>query len=301
MIQVLVTVFAGLFGLALGSFLNVCATRWPEEESVLKRRSHCRSCDRDLSWWENIPLASWLAVKGRCRTCGERIGWRYPLAELAVGALWAFDAWQTFAAAPELATGNIHSYTAAMALANGIANLIFLWILVALTVLDLEVLWLPDRIILPGIGVAFALAFAKGGIFASSYFGGGYDEWQHFAGIELSRAFLSGVMCAGAIVVIRFLYIVIRGQEGIGWGDVKMIAMLGAWQGIKCTTLAFGIAVVVGALVGLLALARPKERTSDEVWATKKLPFGAFLSLGAVITAFWGVPLVGLYARLVGF
>ena len=106
MIPIYVTVFAGVLGLAFGSFLNVCATRWPEEESNVKGRSRCRSCGRTLAWWENIPLASWLALRGRCRTCKTWIGWRYPLAELAVGGLWAFSAWHTFLEAPELSTGN---------------------------------------------------------------------------------------------------------------------------------------------------------------------------------------------------
>ena len=104
MIPIYVTVFAGVLGLAFGSFLNVCATRWPEEESAVKGRSHCRNCGRTLAWWENIPLASWLALRGHCRTCKAWSGWRYPLAELAVGALWAFSTWHTFLEAPDLST-----------------------------------------------------------------------------------------------------------------------------------------------------------------------------------------------------
>ncbi len=89
MIRILGTVFAALLGLAFGSFLNVCLSRWPEGESVVTPRSHCRACGRTLAWWENVPLLSWLALRGRCRTCGVWIGWRYPLVELAVGGLWA--------------------------------------------------------------------------------------------------------------------------------------------------------------------------------------------------------------------
>src|ERR1039457_6567682 len=96
MIRILGTIFAGLLGLAFGSFLNVCLSRWPAGESVVTPRSHCRSCEHILGWWENIPLLSWLSLRGRCRGCGTWIGWRYPLVELAVSVLWAYPAWRSF-------------------------------------------------------------------------------------------------------------------------------------------------------------------------------------------------------------
>lgn len=94
MMRILGTILAALLGLAFGSFLNVCLSRWPEGESVVKPRSHCRNCERTLAWSENIPLLSWLALRGRCRTCGAKISWRYPLVESVVGALWAVIVWQ---------------------------------------------------------------------------------------------------------------------------------------------------------------------------------------------------------------
>jgi leader peptidase (prepilin peptidase)/N-methyltransferase len=287
-------------GLAFGSFLNVCATRWPEEESIAKGRSHCRTCGRTLAWWENIPLASWLALRGHCRTCKAWIGWRYPLAELAVGALWAFSVWHTFLEAPELSTGNF-TYNAATCLTNGIARIIFLWILVALAVIDVENLWLPDRLTLSGIALAFALAFARGGLVASMLFGGGFDEWEHYVSLSIFYWFIGAVASAGGILVIRWVYIMIRGQEGIGMGDVKLVAMIGGWLGVRCAVLAFGIAVILGALFALLALVPSSARTSNEPWRLKKLPFGIFLCIGATVSAFWGVPLVALYQRWAGF
>ena len=301
MIPMCVTIFAGVLGLAFGSFLNVCATRWPEEESIVKGRSRCRSCGRTLAWWENIPLVSWLALRGHCRTCKKWIGWRYPLTELAVGALWAFSAWHTFVEAPELSTGNF-TYDAALCLTNGIARIIFLWILVALAVMDAENLWLPDRLTLSGIALGFVLAFARGGLFASMVRGGGFDEWRHYtAQSVLFNWFIGTVASATALLVIRWVYIMIRGQEGIGMGDVKLVAMIGGWLGVGCTALAFGIAVILGALVALVALVPPSARTSNEPWALKKLPFGTFLCIGATVSAFWGVPLVAAYLRWAGF
>ena len=104
MIRIWGTTFAGFLGLAFGSFLNVCLSRWPAGESVAHPRSHCRSCGRTLAWWENLPLISWLVLGGRCRSCKARIGWRYLVVELAVGVLWATVAWRfsTLASDPEL-------------------------------------------------------------------------------------------------------------------------------------------------------------------------------------------------------
>jgi leader peptidase (prepilin peptidase)/N-methyltransferase len=300
MIQVESTVLAGILGLIFGSFLNVCATRWPEGKSIAKGRSHCRTCGRSLAWWENIPLASWLALRGHCRTCKAWIGWRYPLAELAVGGLWAFSAWHTFIEAPELGTGTF-TYNVAAVLAAGIARIIFLWILVALAVIDAENLWLPDRLTLSGIALGCALAFARGGICASMAFGGGFEEWRHYVALWEFFWFIGTVASAGGILVIRWVYIMIRGQEGIGMGDVKLVAMIGGWLGVRCAMLAFGIAVILGALFALVILFRPSTRTRKQPWRLTKLPFGIFLCIGATVSAFWGVPVVAAYLNWAGF
>src|SRR5271167_4218960 len=99
MILFLPTIFAGLCGLAFGSFLNVCVSRWPLGESVVSPRSHCRGCGRTLAWWENVPLLSWILLRGRCRGCSAPISWRYPLVELTVALLWAAAAWRYVPAA----------------------------------------------------------------------------------------------------------------------------------------------------------------------------------------------------------
>jgi leader peptidase (prepilin peptidase)/N-methyltransferase len=301
MIPTFVIVFAGIFGLAFGSFLNVCATRWPEEESAVKGRSHCRNCDRTLAWRENIPLLSWLVLRGRCRTCSASIGWRYLIAELAVGGLWAFSTWHTFLEAPELRNGNLSTDNAAISLANGIARLIFLWILVALAVMDAENLWLPDRLTISGIGLGFLLAVARGGIFASMAFGGGLDEWRHHVAYWQFYWFIGAVAPAAGIMLIRWLYFMIRGQDGIGMGDVKLLAMIGGWLGVRCAALTFAIAVLLGALFALVILVVPSARASNKSWKQQRLPFGTFLAIGAVVCAFWGVPLAAAYMGWAGF
>jgi leader peptidase (prepilin peptidase) / N-methyltransferase len=293
-------VFAGLAGLVFGSFLNTCATRWPKKESAIKPRSHCRSCGRTLTWWENIPLISWATLRGRCRTCNQPIGWRYPLVEFAVGALWAFAAWKIFNAAPELNYGTF-SYASSVELVEGIVRMIFLWILVALAVLDAENLWLPDRLILPGIGLGLLLAVVRAMLDIFYRYGNTAAAWEHFVGTAVAIWFLSTVIAAGILLVIRFIYYWFRGQQGIGMGDVKLMAMLGSWFGAQCALLSFGIAVLIGAVVALIIVTVPPAHTGKVSWWKKKLPFGTFLCLGAVISTFWGLPVIAYYRAWAGF
>ena len=201
MIRIYGTVFAAIFGLLLGSFLNVCASRWPENESVIRPRSHCRSCNRTLSFWENVPLASWLVLRGRCRTCKAWIGWRYPLAELAVGVLWAFTAWQFFTAHP---VPDISNVAFAVDLANAIAQLIFLWLLVALAVIDQEYLWLPDRLIWPGIGLGLVIGVTRATLSTLMANDGGFAEWKRTTAKAVIEWFIGAVFASLAVLVIRW-------------------------------------------------------------------------------------------------
>jgi leader peptidase (prepilin peptidase) / N-methyltransferase len=155
MILILGTIFAGLLGLAFGSFLNVCLSRWPEGESVVSPRSNCRHCDHGLAWWENVPLVSWIALRGRCRKCRAWIGWRYPLVELSVGLLWA-AAWAHHAR--DLLSSPL---APAYSLFLMVASAVLFWMLVALAALDAEHLWLPNAITLPGIVLGMIYSAAR--------------------------------------------------------------------------------------------------------------------------------------------
>jgi len=292
MIPLFGTVLAAVLGLAFGSFLNVCASRWPENESILKPPSHCRSCDRRLAWWENLPLVSWLALRGHCRTCHASIGWRYPLAELAVAILWAATVWRFLSSHTQPDFSDL-AYT--IDLANTVASIIFLWLLVALAVLDAENLWLPDRLVLPGIALGLLLGVTCASLESFLHLGGGFVVWEHMVAMATVSWFLGAVVAAAVVLAARFIFIVIRDQEGIGMGDVKLMAMLGGWFGIKRSLLAFAIGVVTCAVYALLMLRAPSIRANPKAWAKLKLPLGTFICLGGVVTAFWGVPIVLAY------
>jgi leader peptidase (prepilin peptidase)/N-methyltransferase len=289
MIRILGTIFAGLLGLAFGSFLNVCLSRWPQEESVVKPRSHCRHCDHTLAWWENVPLVSWLALRGRCRGCGAWIGWRYPLVELAVGALWASVAWQALSTILDpSSTGLAPSFVAA------IGMMIFYWVIVALAVLDAENLWLPDWLTLPGIALGLVLVNVQAYLDKNRVH---VEMGQLLAAVS---SVLGIVAAAGLILMIRWVYTWARHREGIGLGDAKLMAMLAAWLGLPGALLAFGLGVVLGAGVALV-LALPKRSASPDDWALKKLPLGTFLCLGGIMSSVWGAAIIAAYLRWAGF
>lgn len=293
MFPALATAFAALAGLAFGSFLNVCLVRWPQGESVVTPRSHCRNCGRTLAWRENIPLASWIALRGRCRTCHAQIGWRYPLVELAVGGLWAVAAWNSV---PGLATGD-----PAAAVAHAVGAMVLYWLLVALAALDAEHLWLPDWLTLPGIalGILFTLANAYINTHATAP---GILQPPRLAVLHAVVSTALGILLAGGVVLlIRGVYWLIRRREGMGLGDAKLMAMLAAWLGFSRAILALGLGVMLGALAALLLLAQPSTRNSDERWSAARLPLGAFLGVGGIVASLWGNQIIGAYLHWAGF
>jgi leader peptidase (prepilin peptidase)/N-methyltransferase len=282
----------------------VCLSRWPEGESVIAPRSHCRNCAHTLPWWENLPLVSWLVLRGRCRNCHSRIGLRYPLVELAIGALWAFSAWQLpqWGANPQSPV--MEMYYGPVVL---VGQMILTWLLVALAVLDADNLWLPDWITLPGAALGFAFTLLKLELLVKltsltglQFTGALQHEQYGIYGIALKR--LLGILAAaGMVLLIRWVYWLTRHREGIGMGDAKLMALLAAWLGLPGALLAFGLGVVMGAVLALVQLAIPSARSQSERWALSKLPLGTFLCLGGVVSSLWGQPIVAAYLRWAGF
>ncbi len=303
MIRIFGTIFAGLLGLAFGSFLNVCLTRWPQGESIVHPRSHCRNCDHKLSWWENIPLLSWLVLRGRCRNCRTRIGWRYPLVEAAVGVLWAGEAW-TFPT--NVFDPNGSQVAMYESLLTALGMMVFYWLLVALAALDAEYLWLPNWLTLPGIAGGFLLsAFSfVTAVELDSITQSRPHLFQYLHGEqwELAWSRLVAILAAAALLLlIRWLYKLIRHREGIGLGDAKLMALLAAWLGFPGALLSFAIGVVLGALVALILLINPRKESGSSEWSLRKLPLGTFLCIGGIVSALWGQPIIAAYLHWAGF
>lgn len=245
------TVLLGLLGLIVGSFLNVCIYRLPRRESVNWPGSHCTACNRPLSWYENIPIVSWLVLRGRCRTCGERISVVYPLVELITGVLF-------------VAGYAIYGWTPMLAV-----RLAFACAMVVLFAIDLRHHLLPNVITVPGIVIGFLLSlFLPPG-------------W---------KASLIGLIAGGGVLfAIAEGYYRLRGVEGLGMGDVKMLSMIGAFLGWKLMLVTLILGSFAGSLigVGVIALGRGGMKAA--------LPFGTFLAVGALTAAVAGDPLVEWY------
>jgi leader peptidase (prepilin peptidase)/N-methyltransferase len=247
-------VAAGLFGAIVGSFLNVCIYRLPRGTSVVWPASACARCGRALAWFENVPIVSYFALGGRCRTCRGPISIRYPVVEALTAIMFAGAWWY---------------YGPSLLLA---ARLIFGCALIVLFAIDLEHHLLPNAITLPGIVVGFVFSlFTEPGWLAS----------------------LIGILVGGGILYATAeAYYRIRGEEGLGMGDVKMLAMVGAFLGWQLTVVTLMLASLAGSVIGgaLILLQRGGMKTA--------LPFGTFLAVGAALAATVGSPLLDWYLRL---
>jgi leader peptidase (prepilin peptidase) / N-methyltransferase len=266
--------FFGLFGLVLGSFLNVCIVRLPMGESIVWPRSHCRQCDQPIASWDNIPVLSWLLLGAACRACGGRISWRYPAVELATCLLFV------------LCCLNF-SFSW---LAGCWALLCFM--LLGLAVMDAETLLLPDRFTLTGLGAGVVFAGLRPGLESGI--------WTFAAGIRgVGLSLLAAAVAAAALLLISGTYWLARRRMGMGMGDVKLLAMLGAWLGLRQTGVVLFLAVVVGALYGLgTILFNRREIGEDRLPpGLMPIPFGTMLSLAGLYSIFLGQWTLGWYLQ----
>ncbi len=247
-------VFAFLFGAVVGSFLNVCIHRLPKEESIVVPRSRCPVCQRPIRAWDNIPLLSFILLRGHCRSCGHPISWRYPLVEALTAFLFVL-------------TVSRFGVTLTSAFL-----LTFLCGLVVVSFIDLDHQIIPNVITLPGIPLGFI---------------GGLLVWEP----PLLDRLLGALAGAGFLYLVLFYGGVLYGQEAMGEGDLNLIALVGAFLGWKAVVVTILVACFVGSGVGLglMALMRLGRR--------QHIPFGPFLSLGAVVALFWGERLIDLYSR----
>jgi leader peptidase (prepilin peptidase)/N-methyltransferase len=240
-------VSVALFGLVIGSFLNVVIARLPERRSLWRPRSACPACDVAIAWYDNIPVLSFLALRGRCRACGGAISSRYPVVELLTAAAF-LGAWAAFGPTPRF-----------------VVSAALLAALIAIAAIDLQRQIIPDAITLPGI-------------VAGVLIGVGTGAWLDS---------VIGVLVGGGI----FFVIIFVQPGGMGGGDMKLGAMLGAFLGWKVLLFSLLVAVTVGGVLALALLATGLRGRKDPI------PFGPFLALGGAAGLFWGERVVAWYLR----
>jgi len=240
-----------LVGLSIGSFLNVCAYRIPLGQSIVYPGSRCTTCGRMLSWYDNVPVLSWVALRGRCRTCKAPVSWMYPSVEIITSLVF------------------ILTYLTYGITLLGFVRVVFACALIVLFITDLQHKILPNVITLPGIVL---------GVVCSFFLPPG---WLNS---------LIGVLVGGGVLWgIGEAYYRLRGEEGLGMGDVKLLAMIGAFLGWKLVLLTLVFASLTGSLAGGLLIASGKGGMKYA------LPFGTFLAVGALVAATWGEPITDWY------
>jgi leader peptidase (prepilin peptidase)/N-methyltransferase len=305
---------AFLVGLLFGSFLNVCISRLPEHRSVVKPRSHCPKCLAPIRWYDNVPLLSWVLLAAKCRHCKGAIPWRYPAVELATGV------WFALAVALSFGVANAsHSDRVSRMLTSGDLTQIALsgfdlailgLLLIGLLVMDWQTHSLPDAFTLSGTAIGFFVVcvqaiFLPRGVYdihMNPQFSLRMSSPGSFA--SQGNVFMTGpehlvygrllAICAAAAIpwLIRALYKAVRKREGLGLGDVKLMAMIAAFLGFAPAMLALFIGVLLGAFYGVILLAR--RRAS----ATSQLPLGTFLCIGGLVAALLAEPVLAWYRGL---
>lgn len=244
-----------IIGLILGSFLNVVIYRLPRGISIVKPGSFCTSCNSPIKWYDNVPVLSFIILKGKCRNCKKPISLRYPTVEILT-AFVLFLVYKKFYFSFQF-----------------FGSVIFSLALIALAFIDLEHKILPDKITLSGF--VFFLFY--------SFSNPSKKIWDSLGG---------ALVGAGSLLLIYLLYYFVRKEEGLGFGDIKMMLMVGVFLGISKTFLTLIIASFLGSIVGLLIAVIMKKGMKYA------LPFGVFLSIGAFISHLWGSEIISLYWRL---
>lgn len=239
------SIFAFVLGAAIGSFLNVCIFRIPAETSIVKPASQCPKCHHPIRYRDNIPMISYLLLRGKCRDCGEKISWRYPLVELITAILalllfLKFDFSVSF-----------------------LVYFVFTAVLIIITFIDLDHQIIPDVLTLPGIPI-----FCLSAIF--------------FLKLPWMEALIGLLIGGGVLFTIAFVYELITKREGMGGGDIKLLAMIGGFLGWKSLVFVLLFSSLTGAVIGITAMIINKQDTKYAV------PFGPFLSAAAVAYLFLG-------------
>ena len=241
----LMNCFVFIFGAVVGSFLNVCIFRLPAETSIVKPRSQCPHCHHPIRFYDNIPIISFIVLRGKCRDCDGKISWRYPLVELITAVL------------------SLLLFLQFGLTLRFLIFFIFTAVLIVITFIDLDHQIIPDVLTLPGIPIFFLLA-----IFVVK--------------IPWLEALIGLLIGGGVLFAIAFVYELLTKREGMGGGDIKLLAMIGGFLGWKSLIFILLFSSFSGAIAGITAMIIKKQ---DMKYA---VPFGPFLSAAAVAYLFWG-------------
>lgn len=251
-LDILLLLFSFILGAVIGSFLNVCIYRIPAGLSIVSPASRCPQCESTIRWYQNIPIVSWLMLRGRCAQCAAPISIRYLLVEALTGVLFLGVFW----------TFGLHGAT--------LVYWLFAAALTVITFIDLDHQIIPDVISLPGIVVGFLCSFAV--------------PW-----VSWVDSLLGILVGGGSLLLVAMAYEFLTKKEGMGGGDIKLLAMIGAFLGWQAVFPVIFISSLTGTLVGIPVMIRQK---ADSKLA---LPFGPFLAFGALFYLFWGPALIRWY------
>jgi leader peptidase (prepilin peptidase)/N-methyltransferase len=265
---------AGVFGALIGSFLNVCISRWPAGESIARpARSRCPKCGREIAWYENIPIGSWIALRGRCAGCGERISLQYPLVELSTAMIWA----GAFLL-PQLST------------LTAVRVAVFATVMLGVAVTDAKSYVIPDGF------TVFGLFF----LLATSVLAAMRGDFSAFA--TPVDALFGACVGAGAIAIVGWLGEVAFKKEAMGFGDATLMAVCGAALGPERALVNVLVAAAVGS-VAFLVIVAPigaiRARRANKPFEMPLVPFGVFLAPAAVLTLAYGAQLIEWYLGLI--
>lgn len=270
-------IYFALIGLCVGSFLNVCISRWPAGLSVVKPRSRCPKCERPITAMENIPVLSWILLRGKCRGCGLPISAEYPAVELLVGALWLWSA--------------VH-FGAGF---TGVRVAAFGSFMIGIAITDARHYVIPDGYTITGLlwtlVTAVAVLFTSPEQAYNSPFAGPYD------------ALIGACVGAGAISIVGWLGEASLKKEAMGFGDVTLMAFVGAALGPGRTLLTVFIGAAIGAVVFVFVvfpITKVRSRNNPEKSAIPLVPFGVFLAPAAFVALLWGNDLIAWYLKFTG-
>jgi leader peptidase (prepilin peptidase) / N-methyltransferase len=267
---------AFLFGLAIGSFLNVCILRIPADKSIVLPSSSCPKCGRAIAPYDNIPVLSWIFLGGKCRNCKTKISAMYPAVELFTGLLF-------------LACYLIFGLSV-----DALKWAVFAALLVVLTVTDLRERILPDEVNFFGLGAGLVFSFFTQSLDGTALWLS--RRWFDFPPPQMALSFADAALGAmagsGLLWIVAEGYFRLRGKEGMGLGDVKMMAAVGAFLGLKRTMMTVLLGSLLGSVIGIFLIAVSKKGRDYE------LPFGTFLGAGALLVVFFGTPALHWYESL---